>query len=74
MKEYPFLFFIVRHGKNISWPIALTNGALAFWFGEALISIIFGYMLALIVFLGTLFVVRSAVELIRIITEMLLPQ
>jgi hypothetical protein len=70
---YPALDFLVRHGNAVTWVVALLpglGGVLAWILGLSV-----GYAIAGIVAGAFLFLImRSYVELVRVIVDMLLPK
>ena len=73
-QNYPFLFGIVRYGKATAWLVGAIAGGLALWLGAALVGWPFACAFALVVAAGGYAFVRLMAELVRVITEMLLPQ
>jgi hypothetical protein len=73
MDKYPVLAFIVRYGTPAAIALAVVAAALTLWIGFPLIgwaSIIVAAAAGGVLLLVAL----SYVELVRLITEMLLPQ
>ena len=70
---YPTLDLLVRHGDSIAWAVALApalGGVLAWALGLSI-----GYAIAGVVAAAFLFLImRSYVELVRVIVDMLLPK
>ena len=70
---YPTLELLVRHGNAIAWAVALApalGGVLAWLLGLSI-----GYAVAGVVAAAFLFLImRSYVELVRVIVDMLLPK
>ena len=71
--SYPALEFLVRHGNAVAWAAALApllGGVLAWMLGLSI-----GYAIAGVVAAAFLFLImRSYVELVRVIVDMLLPK
>jgi hypothetical protein len=71
--SYPTLEFLVRYGNALAWVVALApaiGGVLAWVLGLSI-----GYALAGVVAAAFLFIImRSYVELVRVIVDMLLPK
>lgn len=74
MQNYPFLYGLVRHGRTCAWLAAVVCGGLSLWLGAALVGWLFGGALAAAAVVASYAVVRLMAELVRVITEMLLPQ
>jgi hypothetical protein len=73
MDKYPVLAFIVRYGTPVSIALAVVAAALTLWIGFPLIG--WASIIVAAVAGGVLLLVAlSYVELVRLITEMLLPQ
>jgi hypothetical protein len=70
---YPTLEFLVRRGNAIAWVVALApaiGGVLAWVLGFSI-----GYAIAGVIAAAFLFLImRSYVELVRVIVDMLLPK
>jgi hypothetical protein len=70
---YPTLEFLVRYGNAVAWIVALVpvlGGSLAWLLGLSI-----GYAIAGVVGGAFLFLImRSYVELVRVIVDMLLPK
>ena len=73
MDKYPVLAFIVRYGTPIAVALAVMVAALTLWIGFPLIGWA-SIVLASVAGGVLLLVALSYVELVRLITEMLLPQ
>ena len=70
---YPALEFLVRHGNAVAWAAALApaiGGVLAWMVGLSVGYAIAGVVAAVFLFL----IMRSYVELVRVIVDMLLPK
>jgi hypothetical protein len=70
---YPALEFLVRHGNKVAWLAALApalGGVLAWLLGLSIGYAIAGMVAAAFLFL----IMRSYVELVRVIVDMLLPK
>ena len=70
---YPALDFLVRHGNTVAWAAALApalGGVLAWLLGLSIGYAIAGVVAAVFLFL----IMRSYVELVRVIVDMLLPK
>ena len=71
--SYPTLEFLVRHGNAVAWAAALApalGGVLAWMLGLSI-----GYAIAGVVAAAFLFLImRSYVELVQVIVDMLLPK
>lgn len=70
---YPALEFLVRHGNAVAWAAALApalGGLLAWVLGLSVGYAITGVVGAVFLFL----IMRSYVELVRVIVDMLLPK
>lgn len=70
---YPALGFLVRHGNAVAWVAALApalGGVLAWVLGLSVGYAIAGAVVAAFLFL----IMRSYVELVRVIVDMLLPK
>jgi hypothetical protein len=73
MDKYPVLAFIVRYGMPVAIALAVVTAALTLWIGFPLIG--WASIIVAAVAGGVLLLVAlSYVELVRLITEMLLPQ
>jgi hypothetical protein len=73
MDRYPVLAFIVRYGMPVAIALAVVAAALTLWIGFPLIG--WASIIVAVVAGGVLLLVAlSYVELVRLITEMLLPQ
>jgi hypothetical protein len=73
MDKYPVLAFIVRYGTPVAIALAVVAAALTLWIGFPLIG--WASIIVAAVAGGVLLLVAlSYVELVRLITEMLLPQ
>jgi hypothetical protein len=73
MDKYPVLAFIVRYGTPVAIALAVVAAALTLWIGFPLIG--WASIIVAVVAGGVLLLVAlSYVELVRLITEMLLPQ
>ena len=71
--RYPALEFLVRHGNAVAWAAALASalgGLLAWVLGLSVGYAITGVVAAVFLFL----IMRSYVELVRVIVDMLLPK
>jgi hypothetical protein len=71
--NYRTLYFLVRHGDRIAWIVALTPLMAGLWAYAAGLSA--GY--AVVGVFGAAFlylIMRSYVELVRVIVDMLLPK
>jgi hypothetical protein len=73
MKDYPTLALIVRHGKAGGSVLVLAAAAIALWVALPL-GLLPAVAIAVLVALVGGLVVMSYVEIVRLITEMLLPQ
>lgn len=73
MKDYPTLGLIVRYGKVGGALFVLAAAAIALWVAMPL-GIVPAVIIALMVAFAGGIVVMSYVEIVRLITEMLLPQ
>lgn len=73
MKQYPTLGMIVRHGKvgGLVFVIAIT--ALTFWFALPW-GLLAASLTTVVVCFASGFIVFSYIEIVRLITDMLLPQ
>ena len=70
---YPTLDLLVRHGDAIAWIVALApalGGVLAWVLGLSIGYAIAGMFVGAFLFL----IMRSYVELVRVIVDMLLPK
>jgi hypothetical protein len=71
--SYPTLDLLVRHGNAIAWAVALApalGGVLAWLLGSSIAYAVAGVAAAAFLFL----IMRSYVELVRVIVDMLLPK
>ena len=73
MKDYPALGLIVRHGKVGGPLFVLLGAAIVLWVALPL-GVIPAVLIAALATLAGGFLVMSFVEIVRLITEMLLPQ
>lgn len=73
MKDYPTLGLIVRYGKVGGTVFVLAAAVLALWIALPLGMVPALIVAVLVAFAGGI-VVMSYVEIVRLITEMLLPQ
>lgn len=73
MKEYPTLGLIVRHGKVGGPFFVLVVAAVVLWVSLPL-GVVPAALIAVLVALAGGVLVMSFVEIVRLITEMLLPQ
>jgi hypothetical protein len=73
MEKYPVLALIVRYGTPIAVALAVVAAILVLWIGFPLIGWA-SAVLAIVAGGVLLLVALSYVELVRLITEMLLPQ
>ena len=73
MKDYPTLGLIVRHGKAGGLLFVLVATAVALWAALPLGLLPAVVIAVLVAFAGGI-LVMSYVEIVRLITEMLLPQ
>jgi len=72
MKDYPILALIVRHGKLGGLVFVLAATAVALWAALPLGILPAVAIAALVAFAGSI-LAMSYVEIVRLITEMLLP-
>lgn len=71
--SYPTLELLVRHGDAIAWAVALAPalGGVVAW----LLGLSIGYAIAGVITAAFLFLImRSYVELVKVIVDMLLPK
>lgn len=73
MKDYPTLGLIVRYGKSGGLVFVLAAALIALWVALPL-GVLPAVAIAVLVALAGGLVVMSYVEIVRLITEMLLPQ
>jgi hypothetical protein len=73
MKDYPTLGLIVRHGKVGGVLFVLVAAIIALWIALPL-GIVPAVAIAALVAFGGGILVMSYVEIVRLITEMMLPQ
>lgn len=73
MKDYPTLGLIVRHGKMGGLFFVLAAAAIALWVALPL-GVAPAVIIAILVAFAGGIVVMSYVEIVRLVTEMLLPQ
>jgi hypothetical protein len=73
MKDYPVLGLIVRYGKAGGSVFVFAAAVLALWVSLPL-GVLPAVVIAVLLALAGGIIVMSYVEIVRLITEMLLPQ